>query len=471
MIDTKMEIGRSNITNYASDLEDINDLVLKNNALTFVFLAFLIVFGIVGNGFSLAFYGFVEKKTVTSFLIIVLATSDLVSSVIFIEQMFVLSFMLDFPSRFACSLIRFLKTICIGNSLLLLGPVGLERCLKICNWNPRYRLTWMKAAILSASLIVFSVLRSVRQFFTNDIKNVNIHIGNVTVLGKICTKNEDEALTPIIKLFDAIDAVCFTAINIVIIVVYLLIIRKVTLVQRRVNTYPSRAGFTENNPTSLSERSSIKLKKQAGKHAINQNTLKIQHVTTNSTGQDFESLGQIFTTQFGASNVFEDVTESGTLSIYSKRKQLVQHTDKSSDKICLDKHTTSDDETREKNANKMEKKPKLVGQNSQVGSKVQQTISVNISSPNNPLGNKVETNLNIMLTVVAFSSLLCYLPYAVILYTVGPTEVYTKYSLNALVQIGWRSPLLNSSINPYVIGLFNSKFRHFVKRVLRYCRR
>lgn len=212
----------SNVTESEDDFKHINDLIVERNALTFAFLAIVIVSGIVGNGFSFAFYGFVEKKTVTSFLITVLAVNDLFSSVVYIEQFSSLNFMLDFQTILTCSLSRFFRTICIGNSLIFLGPVGLDRCLKICVRDPRYHMTWRKAAILSMSLTLFSVLRSVRQFFTTEIIEVDILIGNdKTVVGRICAKTEDSALTPIIKAFGAIDSVCFAVINIVIIVVYL----------------------------------------------------------------------------------------------------------------------------------------------------------------------------------------------------------------------------------------------------------
>lgn len=435
--------------------ENINDLVVKNNILTFVMVAFIIVSGIVGNGFSFAFYGFVEKKTVTSFLISVLAGSDLFSSIIYIEQLFVLSFMLDFQSKFACSLIRFLKTICIGNSYMLLGPVGLDRCLKICVRNPRYHLTLRKAVILSLTLIIFSVSRSFRQFYTNDIKDVDVQIAeNKTVLGKICTKTDDITLTPLMKVFGAIDGVCFIVINTAIVVVYLLIIRKVTQVQRKVNSYPSRSGLSN----------------QAGNYGNNPNAFAetIERLTWNRT--ESETLGQTCSTQLGVSTIHEDVAEIVTISKNSKRQNCVEPFDMPDDKISQVDHAytnTDPGDNYDARGNNMKSNPKLPSHKSRSCSQIQQIVRGNSACPKRHTGNKVETNLSIMLSVVAFSSLFCYVPYVVISYSIGPIEVYTKYSLNALIQTGLRSPLLNSSINPYVIGLFNSKFRQFVNRVIK----
>lgn len=452
--------------NYSSDITDferdnINDLILKYNVITLAFVAFVIISGIIGNGFSFAFYGFVEKKTVTSFLITVLAVNDFFSSIIFIEQIFSIIFMLNFQSDITCSLSRFLRTICIGNSLILLGPVGLERCLKICVQNPRYHLTWKKAAILAMSLILFSVLRSLRQFFTNEINEIIVQIAeNKTVVGKICTKTKDSALTPVLKAFGAIDSICFAVINIIIVVVYLIMIRKVTLVQRRVNAYPARVGFSGNHSSSLTKHSDIGLCKKAEIHRKEPNRIKENGSKSSTFRTNAEMLGRTNITKLDASIILEDIAESSTSNHIAERNDEFKTTYAFND----EKTYFRPDIIVNARGNNKDQSKHLDIRNE---SKANHICGFNTGNNDRPFGYKVEIKLNIMLIIIAFTSILSYLPYVVILNIAGPIELYKKYSLNALFQTAWRSPMLNSSINPYVIGLFNSKFRQYVKRVIR----
>lgn len=237
-------------------------------------------------------------------------------------------------------------------------------------------------------------------------------------------------------------------------------IRKVTLVQRRVNAYPARVGLSGNNSSSLTKHSDIGLNKQAEIHRKEPNGIKENGSKSTNFLTNAEMTGQTNTTKLDASNILEDIAANSTSNHIAKRNDEFKTTDALSDENTYFKPDTI---VNDRGNNKDQSKHLDIRNESRANHMCELTTGNNDRS----FGYKVEIKLNIMLIIVAFSSILSYLPYVVILNIAGPTELFKKYSLNALFQTAWRSPMLNSSINPYVIGLFNSRFRQYVNRVIR----
>lgn len=80
--------------------------------------------------------------------------------------------------------------------------------------------------------------------------------------------------------------------------------------------------------------------------------------------------------------------------------------------------------------------------------------------------SRYERKVTIMLGVITFSSLLSYVPYLIVNLIVRPDSKPETFSYSPAIQLVWRSVMLNSSINPYIIIMFNKRFRNFVSNVL-----
>ncbi|XP_052809552.1 5-hydroxytryptamine receptor 1A-beta-like [Mya arenaria] len=78
---------------------------------------------------------------------------------------------------------------------------------------------------------------------------------------------------------------------------------------------------------------------------------------------------------------------------------------------------------------------------------------------------EVERRITKMLFVMTGSSLLCFVPYFVV-----SLSLEYDHESSGWIYLAHRSFLLNSSLNPYVIGYFNSEFRRFVYDIFcRFC--
>lgn len=444
-----------------------NELVLKHNAAVFAFVAFIIISGIVGNGFSFVYYGFVEKKTATSFLISILAANDLLASFFFIDQLLALSVMLDFRSTVSCSFIRFTDTVFIVNSLILLCPIGTERCLKICVQNPRYHMTKRKALVTSVILIFFSVLKSLRQLSTSEIKEVNVTIsGNKTIIGSICTRTEGDHMIQLVKIFSAIDAFVFVGTNVFLVVVYSIMIKKVAEVRRKVNAYPSNSLSSTSQSVSRNHRSDV-----ARNHNFHHGMIRTLQLNWRTVCGSHDKNNESKSSQKSEVRSVNDCEvrlpeRKVHNDISGIRGDVTTKLDTEACVASVNNDSNDFNDVKDKLAHNRHN----IEEMHSIGSAKKSVISqpndrYNIAGAKRRQG--VEIKLNIMLTVVTLSSIFCFVPNLIINSFVSPAELYTEYSFNAFIQIAWRAPLLNSSVNPYVIGLFNSNFREFVRRVFK----
>jgi len=70
-----------------------------------------------------------------------------------------------------------------------------------------------------------------------------------------------------------------------------------------------------------------------------------------------------------------------------------------------------------------------------------------------------ERKINVMLGTVTLASVLIVMPYFYVVMFIRPEVTPGKFTYRPFVQLAWRSFMLNSTINHYIIGLFNSQFR------------
>lgn len=355
--------------NYTSDsyLYMTNEKAVVENIPTFVFMAVTIALGMTGNLLTFVFYGFVEKKTVTTFLITALALNDLCSSVAMFDHIILVRFLIRYKSKLGCELTYFVNHFFVLNSVMFLNPIGIERCLRVCTQNPKYQVSKTKAAGMIASLSIYSFSVALRHFFIVGIEETKITMSDNTVItGFLCSLIHQQKYSAIINTFHLLDIFGFVLTNILLAIVYGIMAKKIGLVRKRIGAYPFNAST------------------------------------------DVQSLRVSVTADGSGSTSNRDTSKR--IEFRSQNPTWVSH--------------------RRENR---------------------------------------ERKINIMLGTITLSSLLSFVPYFYVVVVVKPQETPGAFTFDPLVQTGWRSFMLNSSINPYIIGLFNSQFRNFVSDIFR-CR-
>lgn len=96
-------------------------------------------------------------------------------------------------------------------------------------------------------------------------------------------------------------------------------------------------------------------------------------------------------------------------------------------------------------------------------------VSTSQQSEKQNTTSRHERKINIMLGTVTLGSVLSFLPYTSVLIIINPDKTPLQFADNAAVQIAYRSVMLNSSINPYIIALFSPQFRMFVRSTFCKC--
>ncbi|KAH3884534.1 hypothetical protein DPMN_008516 [Dreissena polymorpha] len=100
-------------------------------------------------------------------------------------------------------------------------------------------------------------------------------------------------------------------------------------------------------------------------------------------------------------------------------------------------------------------------------SQVVQLVDRQLKSTNRSKRNtRTETRITIMIFVMNAASLLSFVPYFVmsLLHTYDHTS-------SAWEVLAHRSYVINSTLNPFIIGFFNSEFRRFIVDRILFCRR
>lgn len=472
-----------------------NELAVKYNAVVFGYIAFVIITGIVGNSFTFIYHGFVESRTVTSFLIAALAANDFLTSVSFIGQIVVVRHLINLRSRFVCQFVRFLNNFFIVNSLIFLNPIGIERCLKVCVSNHRFHMSRKKAGVTIVSLTLYSFLMAVRQFPISDINNVKVFVpDNSTVIGHICALTKEADLFPVVVISNFFDSCSFIVTNIVIVIVYSAIARKVTKVRQRVNAYPivaqgSRTASSsaacraacETNETYLSseEKKSVALREQ------NLNIFYVNKIAKSVVKTNSESLNTKFTDTDRSRDIVSKVCSSVESTSCSKHtfnyNMLTENVPHSTNThpitgVCCCKQENSKnniiftaDKRPVRNVKFMDAGSSDIKVLKGKSLKVQENqvnVDTSLKFQTAKRRSQTEKKINIMLAALTFSSVLCHVPYFMTLAIARPGESPGEYAFNPLIQILWKSVLLSSSINPVILIIFNTNFRKFVKSIL-----
>lgn len=327
-------------------LRNANARIMRQHAILFFYMAVVLILGAVGNTLSFIYHRFVQKRrTVTSFLISTLALNDLLASLVLLDTMLLLRYIMTFESDFVCKLTFVLNHTLVVNSILFLNVIGLERCSRVCAENQRYRITKRRVTVLMACLFSYSFLVACRHLHLGGVGELHVtFLDGTSVVGRTCHLLKDSPTAILlISIFHWIDVGAFVIANISFCIAYGMIAKR--LYQLRKSVDPS-----------------VRMRRHAP-----------------------------------------------------------------SSRIRVISHSNYDGSTVTKNINYRERK------------------------------------ISVMLGTLTLSSMLSFIPYFCVEVFVKPRLTESDFIQDTFLQLSWRSFMLNSSLNPYVIGLFSSKFRNFVR--------
>ena len=365
----------------------------------------IIVCGILGNSMSLAYYGFKVSRTSTNLLITSLSIIDLVTCVILIGEVIELCYSVNFRFVAGCKIMYFMNHWLVLTSGFMLVLIALDRYRKLC--NPFHWQMSVKAAKLATgATLVLAGLLSSRDLFMIDVVRVNItQYDNSMLVGYYCTHSKSDTLQTAIVIFHILDGITFVAIMLSATGMYARI--SVTLFKHRTRDITSSC---VRRPSCVSCSD-----------------------TTSSSAKRTDTLKRDI-----------DDTEESWSTISSGNKEV----------------PSSSDQKQSAGFNNSGSMSTLVHftLSSRSPDKIRSAAKRNF---------EVEKKISLMMICVFVTSIVAFIPHFVINLRYGG-EV-SEQEFNVGTQIALRLFMLNSAVNPFIMGVFNTQFRNYVKRVVCKC--
>ena len=409
----------ANITTDNNLLAELNDKKTVLVIPAILYVAILMVLGLVGNILVCVYYGCKTKTNTNSFFIIVLAVFDLLSCTITMPIEIVdLRFFYMFTNAPACKIARFLNYfVTIGSAATLL-TIAIDRHRRMC--RPfKHQLQLKDAKKAFGIAVALSLILSWPSLIFYDSVSVNVtdtYNKSVILEGFDCTTTKHESYKSYLLAFNILHFVLFVVASVILGVLYSLIGRMVFKHKK------SRFKYTTTRPTSSVSISAA--------------------VDSTKSGMSPEASGQ----QKEHASQTDHISDNGDI-------QMVLRTDKR--EIG---HQKGDEPVREVHMSDDLEKEKVTLRTDKGTSDLRptsQTLSTDIKS----------VRYTIMMLVITAVFVLSFLPYLVLvvwrIFQSGyEVDILSDSGLVAF-QIGIRSFLLNSAINPLLYGFFNPKFKTF----------
>ena len=154
-------------------LEAFNAQKIREYVPAIAYSAIVIVLGVVGNAFTVAYYGFHEPRTSTNFIITALGKVDLISCIVFSDEIIKLCFFVTFKNVALCKSLSFCNQTLVIISGCIMLLVAVDRYRHIC--APfAWQLSVKCVRIVIACIVVFSSLHSLKIIVITDVVYVNV---------------------------------------------------------------------------------------------------------------------------------------------------------------------------------------------------------------------------------------------------------------------------------------------------------
>jgi len=228
-------------------LEALNARKIREYVPVFAYSAFVIVLGIVGNIFTVVFYGFHEPKTSTNVIITALGTADLIACIAFSNEIIELWFTVTFKNAALCKSLSFCNQTLVVISGCIMLLVAVDRYRHIC--TPfAWQLSVKCVGIVIACIVVFSGLHSAKTIIILDVVHVNITdaFTDRVLEAFYCAETWAPGMQMLVAVSNTLDMVTFLLIIGSCVVLYTLIARALWISKRKFENKFPRQDFSNN---------------------------------------------------------------------------------------------------------------------------------------------------------------------------------------------------------------------------------
>jgi len=386
-----------------------------------VFISLLMVLGLVGNLLVCYYYTFQSKRSTHSFFIVMLAVYDLiVCSISMPTEIADIEHYYTFENNVACKILKFVNHFVSIASGMTLVPIATDRFKRICRVT-KPQMDVAAARRVSLIICVIAILLSWPSCFIYG--SIQVPINNeydLELFGHDCTTTKDKTYTKYVWMFNGSHFLLFVVTSATLIILYSIIGRTIYFHRKRLNKYKHCERKLKSSGTISSGRSSSgHVKSVTSSTDANDENCSTTPVRSDAAEKKLAS----------AENTIPIVAlDKG--NTHSNNTEVIEMND----------HTTDNCQPDTKDANS---KPE------------QKTIQMDAETLR-------ITIVMVLVTVLFIASFLPYLSLTVWHAAKGKHEaLFLSDSGLVAFKIGSRSFLLNSSLNPWIYGIFNSKFRQF----------
>ena len=457
-------------------LRQLNDDKVRAYAPAIAFSAIVVVCGILGNALSVAFYGFKVPRTSTNIIITVLAVVDFTTCIVLSDEILELCFTVTFKSVGGCKTMYFFNHSLVLMSVFTLLLVAVDLFRKICRpfaWQ--FSIFTLKVSF--ASIVVLSVVSSVRDLVILDVVRVNVTYSGKEIQAYYCTHSKAKSLANTVKAFQYIDFLYLVVVVVSTVILYSCIAKSLWKSRKAIKQHKKQSFVINNVDTSESEATSSR----------DIDTDTNSNVSLNESQSQKNDIKEERSGTFQKDIVVSaDVKtcQSGSLSQRnkgnSKEKVVKEHRSQErnngitqlEDPVCNNADLGNSDQETDPNEEKTlsmvlsRKDEKDIDRDSGLDP----NQDVRGSTERCPEAPKIERKVTLMMFTISVVFLISFLPYFFVNLWIKRQDNSSAQEFNAGIQIALRSYMLNNAINPYIIGLFNPNFRSFVNSLLFDCR-
>ncbi|XP_045215261.2 bombesin receptor subtype-3-like [Mercenaria mercenaria] len=406
-------------------LEGLNDQKIREYAPAIAYSVLVIVLGIAGNIFSIAYYGFKSQKTTTNNLITYLAVTDLITCFVFCDEIIELCFTIAFKNIIGCKIMYFTNHTLVVSSNFILVLICVDRYQKICR-RQSWQLTVTSTRICVGALLFLAFLLSVRDFVILDVVQVNVTLPvyNKSITGFYCTHSRDSDMKTAVTTFQLLDLATFIIVISTMAILYSFVAREIWIQKKKKESHmgisTAKSSVTESESAGIKGLSNISVVETASS-ALDEDT--DPNVSYSDTKVDIKSPLSII-----------DKKEKN-ISVEFDLKNIADH-----DKFRSKKTTTENSKVHKEHHSKRKR------------------------------AEAIERKIAIMMIAITGASILSFVPYFIVNLAVKRGSNTPEQEFSVGIQIALRSFMLNNAVNPYIMGFFNTKFKRFVKDIICRCR-
>jgi len=386
-----------------------------------VFITLLMIVGLVGNLLVCYYYTFQSKRSTNSFFIVMLAVYDLIACFISMPtEIADIEHYYTFENNVACKILKFVNYFVGIASGLTLVAIATDRFKRFCRVT-KPQMDVAAARRVSLIIVAIAILLSWPSCFIYG--SIWVSINNeydLELFGHDCTTTKDKYYSKYVLIFNGSHFLLFVVTSAALIILYSIIVRTIYLHRKRINKY---------------KHCERKFKSSGTKSSGCSSSGHVKSVTSSTDAND-ENCTKTPVRSEAAEKKLTSAENTIPIVAHDKRNTHSNNTEV----IEMNDHTTYNCQSDTKDANS-KPEPKTA----QVDA---ETLRITI--------------VMILVTVLFITSFLPYLSLTVWHAAKGMHEALFLSDAGVLAfKIGSRSFLLNSSLNPWIYGIFNSKFRQF----------